>query len=102
MILSVRVTCTCGKVFKTDEALKQHQRDSSIHKKVSTTKPIGKIKCSCGKTVKDEDGLENHVRSSLRHRRVKESRSDAAKKDDMAFLGFLGDSVVSHSVLFTT
>ena len=71
-ILTGSVTCTCGKRFKTNKALEQHERDSPVHRVVTVARLAGKIKCSCGKTVKDEVGLEHHVRDSLHHGRFVE------------------------------
>ena len=99
-ILTGRVTCTCGKEFKTDEALEQHQRDASVHAEVNISRPAGEIKCSCGKNVKDEDGLENYLRSSLRRRKFEEFRSGAAGNDNRTFFGFPDDGVVSNFVSF--
>jgi hypothetical protein len=67
-----KVTCTCGRTFKTDAALQQHQRDSSLHPRTDTFKGTNEIKCSCGKTVRDENGLREHIRDSPRHHKLEE------------------------------
>src|ERR1700730_9926203 len=67
-----KVTCTCGRTFKTDTALQQHQRDSSLHPRIDTVKGSNGIKCSCGKTVKDESDLREHIRDSPRHHKLEE------------------------------
>ncbi|RYP41927.1 hypothetical protein DL767_000664 [Monosporascus sp. MG133] len=54
-----KITCTCGRIFKTDSALQQHQRDSRLHSNAAETQTgttVGRIpKASRGKVA---DGLQ--------------------------------------------
>ncbi|RYP61730.1 hypothetical protein DL770_009731 [Monosporascus sp. CRB-9-2] len=54
-----KITCTCGRSFKTDNALQQHRRDSPLHSNAAETQTgtaVGRIpKASRGKVA---DGLQ--------------------------------------------
>jgi hypothetical protein len=62
----------CHSVAKSDTALQQHQRDSSLHSRINTVKGSNGIKCSCSKTVRDKNGLREHICDSPRHHKLKE------------------------------
>lgn len=63
-----KITCNCGRSFKTDRALQQHQRDSPLHHNIA--RESSGIKCSCGKIVKDEKGLMEHICDSSGHKKL--------------------------------
>jgi hypothetical protein len=90
-----KVICTCGRIFRSEEAQRQHQSDSSRHPETRLRRTDG-VKCSCGKIVKDENGLKEHMRASLRHRKLEEFCAAVSDDEDKSYFGFPDDGGVSH------
>ena len=56
-----KVPCSCGMKFKSSEAVADHRRDSPMHK-------VFNFPCSCGGAFKSSDALSQHRRDSPMHR----------------------------------
>jgi hypothetical protein len=55
-----------------DTTLQEHQRDSSLHRRIDTVEGSNGIKCSYGKTAMGENGLREHTRDSPGYHKLEE------------------------------
>ncbi|KAK4143154.1 uncharacterized protein C8A04DRAFT_29171 [Dichotomopilus funicola] len=89
------VVCKCGKSFKAEAAMQQHQRDSPKHEKqpeisispvlaaqvaLTTATPTtvvskteSALRCSCGQSFKHSQALAQHKRDSPKHQQQLET-----------------------------
>jgi hypothetical protein len=61
MATQAKFSCSCGKKFKSRDALADHHRDSPMHQVIN-------FPCSCGGAFKSSDALSQHRRDSPMHR----------------------------------
>jgi hypothetical protein len=95
-----KVKCQCGRIFKSEEALQQHQGDSSLHPETNAAIRSSGLKYSCGKIIKDKNGLEGHMRTSLRYHKLEELCARPANDDGKNLFGSPNDGDVGHALSY--